>query len=125
MTYEPDEDKTYAFMARADTRWTPENIASRAVGMHIYDSRDRTESKPDDPGWHPCRCGKWEGYWSSFHEHVGEDVMKALAAYLRRIQSEAFELGFSEGVHHATTVHQFPQDPTQWSIPVDPFKEQP
>ena len=43
---------------------------------HRYELRDGG-SKPTDPGWHPCSCGAWEGYWSWFHPHVA-DVLRAL-----------------------------------------------
>ena len=50
------------------------------ITHHTYDTTRRTESKPDDPGWHACRCGLWEGYWSGFNAHVAEDQVKMLAA---------------------------------------------
>lgn len=50
------------------------------ISSHTYDTRTRTDSKPDDPGWHACRCGTWEGYWSGFNTHVAEDQLKMLVA---------------------------------------------
>lgn len=40
---------------------------------HYYELRDGG-SKPDDPGWHTCHCGEWEGYWSGFHPHVTDHL---------------------------------------------------
>ena len=40
---------------------------------HRYDLRKKG-SKPDDPGWHECSCGEWEGYWSSFEPHVADHL---------------------------------------------------
>lgn len=30
--------------------------------------------KPDDPGWHECSCGEWQGYWSGFEPHVADHL---------------------------------------------------
>ena len=43
---------------------------------HQYNYK-ATNSKPDDPGWHACTCGDWEGYWSDFEPHVA-DHLRAL-----------------------------------------------
>lgn len=45
------------------------------VRAHRYDYSTKG-SKPDDPGWHACRCG-WEGYWCDFEPHVA-DQLRAL-----------------------------------------------
>ena len=50
------------------------------ITNHTYDTRHRTTSRPDDPGWHYCRCGQWEGYWSGYNTHVAEDQLKMLTA---------------------------------------------
>ena len=57
------------------------------MGAHSYDTTRRTESKPDDPGWHACRCGTWEGYWSGYNTHVAEDqlLMLTAAGLLRQV----------------------------------------
>lgn len=46
------------------------------VRKHRYEY-DRKGIKPDDPGWHECSCGAWQGYWSGFHSHVA-DHLRAL-----------------------------------------------
>lgn len=33
---------------------------------------------PDDPGWHPCSCGIFEGYWSGWHPHIAKELRKAV-----------------------------------------------
>lgn len=46
------------------------------LGAHRYDYNIPT-SKTDSPGWNACTCG-WEGYWSEFHPHVTEQMLKSL-----------------------------------------------
>jgi len=41
-------------------------------------------SKPDDPGWHECTCGEWEGYWSGFQPHVTDHLRHLLTAAEQR-----------------------------------------
>ena len=57
------------------------------ITNHTYDTTHRSKSKPNDPGWHECRCGLWEGYWSGYNEHVAEDQVKVLtdAGLLRQV----------------------------------------
>lgn len=43
------------------------------LGTHQY-SANLQSSRLDDPGWHGCSCGEWEGYWSSFHPHVADQL---------------------------------------------------
>jgi hypothetical protein len=43
------------------------------LGDHRFDLKNKG-AKPDDPGWHACTCGEWEGYWSSFHPHVADHL---------------------------------------------------
>lgn len=57
---------------RSATEWMVLDMLRR----HHYDTRDRG-GKPDDPGWHVCSCG-WGGYWSDFHPHLAERIVKAL-----------------------------------------------
>jgi hypothetical protein len=59
-----------------DLEWALQYV----ISSHTYDTTRRTESKPDDPGWHACRCGTWEGYWSGYNHHVAEDQVKMLVA---------------------------------------------
>ena len=44
---------------------------------HRFKQEERTESKPDDPGWRACSCSEWEGYWPSWQPHVAEMVVLA------------------------------------------------
>jgi hypothetical protein len=46
---------------------------------HDYDYQNKG-SKPDDPGWHVCKCGTWEGYWSGFHPHVADHLRAVIVA---------------------------------------------
>lgn len=41
--------------------------------QHRYDYKQKGV-KPDDPGWHVCSCGEWQGYWSGFHPHVADHL---------------------------------------------------
>lgn len=50
------------------------------LGAHQYEYR--AVPKADDPGWHACSCGNWEGYWSDFHPHV-TDQLRAVAVRTR------------------------------------------
>lgn len=49
----------------------------QVIRLHRYEHHLKGE-KPDDPGWHECSCGTWEGYWSSWHSHVA-DHLRAVA----------------------------------------------
>ena len=47
---------------------------------HRYDYNDKG-SKPNDPGWHACSCGEWEGYWCAFEsEHLSVEILRSLKA---------------------------------------------
>lgn len=59
---------------RSKTEWAVLDELRR----HDYDYRNKGE-KPDDPGWHACRCG-WEGYWCDYQPHVAERITIALDA---------------------------------------------
>jgi hypothetical protein len=48
------------------------------MGRHYYDTRSKG-AKPDDPGWHACRCG-WEGYWSGYDSHVADHLRALVVA---------------------------------------------
>lgn len=71
--------KTATFAIRrgqeGDMAWALQYV----ISSHTYDTWTRG-SKRDDPGWHPCRCGLWEGYWSGYNTHVAEDQLKMLVA---------------------------------------------
>ena len=41
--------------------------------------------KAGDPGWHPCSCG-WEGYWSSFNEHVADHLRAVVDERLQDVR---------------------------------------
>jgi hypothetical protein len=47
----------------------------------------RKGSKPDDPGWHECSCGDWEGYWSSFEPHVADRLREVVAPVVSNLQA--------------------------------------
>lgn len=51
----------------------------RVLNQHIYNSHLIGAERPDDPGWHPCRCG-WEGYYSDFHPHVADYLRATVLA---------------------------------------------
>jgi hypothetical protein len=53
-----------------------------ALRLHLYDYRRKGE-KPDDPGWHECTCGTWQGYWSGWQPHVA-DHLRDVALGLHR-----------------------------------------
>lgn len=53
---------------------------------HRYEIRKKG-SKPDDPGWHECSCGAWEGYWSDFHPHVA-DHLRAVVVQAAEVNPE-------------------------------------
>ncbi len=59
---------------------------------HYYDVRKKG-SKPNDPGWHQCRCGNWEGYWSGWHEHVASDLLEHLTVHDGRISHQRWAEG--------------------------------
>lgn len=61
---------------KGDRVWALQHI----ISGHRYEDRTRTTTKPDDPGWHACRCGEWEGYWSDYNHHVAEHQLKVLIA---------------------------------------------
>lgn len=53
------------------------------IRAHRFETHRRGNDRPEDPGWHPCRCG-WEGYWSDFEPHVATHVAEAVLAPGRR-----------------------------------------
>jgi hypothetical protein len=59
-----------------------------ALRLHSYDSHIRGSEKPDDPGWHVCRCGAWQGYWSSWHIHVTDHVRSLVLVQLLGLSPE-------------------------------------
>lgn len=46
------------------------------LSEHRYEY-DNKGAKPQDPGWHTCSCGGWQGYWSGFEPHVA-DMLRAV-----------------------------------------------
>ena len=67
---DPEDERRYA--------------VAQALRRHHYDTCT-TGTRPDDPGWHPCRCGKWEGYWCDFYdEHLAPEILAALRAHEAR-----------------------------------------
>lgn len=48
-------------------------------------------SKPESPGWHPCKCGQWQGYWPSFHPHVADRLRELVEAELATVKAELAE----------------------------------
>lgn len=51
-----------------------------ALQGHRYDYNNKG-SKPNDPGWHTCSCGEWEGYWCAFEsEHLAVEILRGLSA---------------------------------------------
>jgi hypothetical protein len=52
---------------------------------HLYDYK-RKGAKPDDPGWHECSCGKWEGYWSGFRPHVADHLRASVVNWAEDTQ---------------------------------------
>lgn len=62
--HDPDDARRYAVV--------------QALRTHTYDYRTKG-SRPDDPGWHMCRCGEWAGYWCDFYdEHLAPEILKVL-----------------------------------------------
>lgn len=41
---------------------------------------DMKGDKPDVPGWHPCSCGSWQGYWCDFEPHVADHLRTVVTA---------------------------------------------
>lgn len=68
-----------AWRENRDPGWTkdPGYLAQNELDRHSYLLSDKG-TKPDDPGWHTCRCGGWEGYWTQFHPHVADHIRSAL-----------------------------------------------
>lgn len=54
-------------------------VFEKVLGEHRYDIK-RKGIKPDDPGWHECSCGNWQGYWSGFHPHLADHLRAAVIA---------------------------------------------
>lgn len=49
-----------------------------ALQGHRYDYANKG-SKPNDPGWHVCSCGGWEGYWCVFEsEHLSLEILRSV-----------------------------------------------
>lgn len=63
-----------AWRANRDRGWSRDVGYSLqdVLGAHHYDLSNKG-SRPEDPGWHTCRCG-WEGYWIDFHPHVADHL---------------------------------------------------
>lgn len=91
-----DERDTVAWanLVRSAWRWNRERGWFHDIGYtlqdvlrtHRYDTRTKG-SKPDDPGWHECSCGAWEGYWSDFHPHVA-DHLRAVVVQAAEVNPE-------------------------------------
>lgn len=59
------------------------------VAAHRY--RPNVGLRADDPGWHPCDCGEWEGYWCDFDTHATDAVLALFAAQptVAQVKAEA------------------------------------
>lgn len=70
---EPGPD-LHAWRANRERGWSRDIGYSLqdVLGAHHYDLFNKG-SRPEDPGWHTCRCG-WEGYWVDFHPHVADHL---------------------------------------------------
>lgn len=61
---DPEDERRYAVV--------------QALRKHSYGYENRG-SRPDDPGWHACRCQDWEGYWCNFYDdHLAPEILQAL-----------------------------------------------
>lgn len=64
--------------SRSPVLLTTLSAVVQALRTHTYDYRTKG-SRPDDPGWHMCRCGEWAGYWCDFYdEHLAPEILKVL-----------------------------------------------
>lgn len=84
-----DADKGHReFLVRAG--YPLETIIQTMIAGHTYDTHKKG-ARPTDPGWHPCRCGEWEGYWVEFDGHVSQlvaDELKRLGLIVPREETK-------------------------------------
>jgi len=61
----------------AAERKAAEELEEMRTLRHVLDvhSYDYKITKEGDPGWHGCKCLKWEGYWTGFHDHVAREAI--------------------------------------------------
>lgn len=57
---------------------------------HRFEINDHGE-KPDDPGWHVCSCGGWEGYWCDWQPHVTDGLRALVVAREDALRRSAVE----------------------------------
>lgn len=60
----------------AERKWINWFITDE-LSKHYFDY-NLSGAKPDDPGWHQCTCGLWEGYWVDYDPHVAAAVVEVL-----------------------------------------------
>lgn len=65
------------------------------VRQHYYDVFAKG-TKPDDPGWHSCRCG-WQGYWCDYEPHVAERIVGALRESAFLVEKGSTQAGEQRG----------------------------
>lgn len=82
------EKRSTEKVARTYPRDLVGDIEFGLLNKHHYLSL-KPGTKPDDPGWHSCRCGDWEGYWSGYHRHVAEVIAEWHATRVAAAEAEA------------------------------------
>ncbi len=76
---EMTEDWTFTVLYRPDApaRTDPTEEQVRDV-LELHRYLHGVSVFANDPGWHPCGCNEWSGYWIDFSTHAARAIFALL-----------------------------------------------